>query len=255
MTEESWAAQIAKVVAGEVRRHRLRRGMSAQQLSDACGRLGHPIARSVLANFESGRRPTVSVPELLVFAQALRVPAVQLVFPLGHEDVIDVLPGTTSATWTALKWFTGEADRLPGDMEATDAEAVRLYREHDRRIDEWLDSREKMLNLVSTSDPELMKLRAETDPAGRDASLMQLFRQSTQRAEDAIRTVRQTMRDRGLIPPDLGPMGAAIEGVTLEDQVQAVANDKRISFDEALRDVYARIGEEPPPSGTEGTRG
>ncbi len=229
--------------------------MSAQQLSDACAQLGHPIARGVLANFESGRRPTVSVPELLVFAQALRVPAVQLVFPLGHEDAADVLPGTTAATWTALKWFTGEVGRLPGDMEATDTEDVRLYREHDRRINEWLDSREKMLNLLSSSDPELMKLQAETDPASRDAPLLQLFRQSTQRAEDAIRTVRQTMRDRGLLPPDLGPLGAAIEGVTLEDQARVVANDEKISFDEALRAVYARMGEEPPPSGPEGTRG
>lgn len=228
--------------------------MSAQQLSDACAQLGHPIARSVLANFESGRRPTVSVPELLVFAQALRVPAVQLVFPLGHEDGMDVLPGTTAATWTALKWFTGEADGLPGDMEATDTEAVRLYREHDRRVSEWLDSREQMLNLLSTSDPKMAGLRAETDSAGGGAPLVQLFRQTTQRAEEAIRTVRQTMRDRGLTPPDLGPFGAAIEGVTLEDQARVGASGEKISFEEALRKVYARAGEEPPPSGTEGTR-
>jgi len=223
--------------------------MSAQQLSDACARLGHPIARSVLANFESGRRPTVSVPELLVFAQALRVPAVQLVFPLGHEDGMDVLPGTTAATWTALKWFTGEAGKLPGDMEATDTEVVRLYREHDQRVSEWLDSREQMLNLLSTSDPKMAGLRAETDSAGGGAPLVRLFRQTTQRAEDAIRTVRQTIRDRGLTPPDLGPFGAAIEGVTLEDTARAVASGKGISFEEALREVYGRIGEEPPPSG------
>lgn len=220
--------------------------MSAQQLSDACARLGHPIARSVLANFESGRRPTVSVPELLVFAQALRVPAVQLVFPLGHEDGMDVLPGTTAATWTALKWFTGEAAKLPGDMEATDTEAVRLYREHDQRVSEWLDSREKMLNLLSTSDPEMMKLRSETDSGGRGAPLVQLFRQTTQRAEDAIRTVRQTIRDRGLSPPDLGPFGAAIEGVTLEDQVQIIAETHNLSLDEARQELYRRTGIKTP---------
>lgn len=246
MTDEPWAAQIAKVVAGEVRRHRLRRGMSAQQLSDACARLGHPIARSVLANFESGRRPTVSVPELLVFAQALEVPAIQLVFPLGHEEAVDALPGKSVSTWAALKLFTGEADRLPGDMESTDTEAVRLYREHDRRVNEWVDSREKMLNLLDTSDPEMVKLRSETDSGGRGAPLVELFRQSTQRAEDAIRTVRQTMRDRGLIPPDLGPWGAAIEGVTLEDQVQILAEAHGLSIDEARQDLYRRTGIKTP---------
>lgn len=227
--------------------------MSAQQLSDACAQLGHPIARGVLANFESGRRPTVSVPELLVFAQALQVPPALLVFPLGHEDVVSPLPGQSAPPWAALKWLTGETDRLPGSTEPADTEVVRLYRDHDRRLGDWLSSREKMLSLLSSSDPEMAKLRAETDQAGGGAPpLVELFRQSMQSAEDALRTVRQTMRDQGLIPPDLGPMGAAIDGVTLEDTARTYASAKGISFEEALRVVYGRIGEEPPPSGETG---
>lgn len=82
--------------------------MSAQQLSDACAEIGHPIARSVLANFESGRRPTVSVPELLVLAKALEVPPIALVFPVGYEEETEVLPGRVEHPVTGLRWASGE---------------------------------------------------------------------------------------------------------------------------------------------------
>ncbi|MFG6193372.1 helix-turn-helix domain-containing protein [Nonomuraea sp. JJY05] len=109
MSEEEWAADLARVVAGEVRRHRQRRGLSAQQLADACAEAGLPIGRSVLANFENGRRPTISLAELLVLARALRVPPILLVLPLGYAEMIEMVPDAHMTVWDAFDWFVGSA--------------------------------------------------------------------------------------------------------------------------------------------------
>jgi ribosome-binding protein aMBF1 (putative translation factor) len=51
-----WTDQVVATVAAEVRRRRKEKGMSAQELADACAEIGHPIPRNVIANMESGRR-------------------------------------------------------------------------------------------------------------------------------------------------------------------------------------------------------
>ncbi|MEU1723670.1 helix-turn-helix transcriptional regulator [Nonomuraea sp. NPDC005692] len=109
MSQDEWAGDLARMIAGEVRRHRQRRGLSAQQLADACEEAGFPIARSVLANFENGRRPTVSVAEVVVLARVLRVPPILLLFPLGRTEMIEMAPGVDATVWDAFDWFVGSA--------------------------------------------------------------------------------------------------------------------------------------------------
>jgi transcriptional regulator with XRE-family HTH domain len=52
--------------------------MSAQELSDATERLGLMVSRSVIANFESGRRAAITVDELIVLSRALGLNPVKL---------------------------------------------------------------------------------------------------------------------------------------------------------------------------------
>jgi transcriptional regulator with XRE-family HTH domain len=108
---DDWAGRYARVVAREVRRYREERGMSAQQLSDACAALGLPIHRSVLANFENGRRSNLNLNELLVIARALGVAPIFLMFPLGYEETVEVLPGMTVPTAEAVEWAAGDDGR------------------------------------------------------------------------------------------------------------------------------------------------
>lgn len=214
--------------------------MSAQQLSDACTELGHPIARGVLANFESGRRPTVSIAEVLVFARALSVPPLLLIFPLGQEESLEILPGEGAPSWGALKWFTGESDRLPGDTEAASATGtVRLYRDHDRLVEEWRNARNQVFSILAATEPRLEQFRAAGIPIpdGYDTKFLELFLREMQNAQNAVRLVRQDMRGEGLIPPDLGPVDTAVlDGG--EDMVQ---------------ELYTRAGLQPPQSGSEET--
>ncbi|MGW0782468.1 helix-turn-helix domain-containing protein [Streptomyces sp. NPDC002913] len=104
---DDWSAGLALSIAAEVRRHRQAQGLSAQQLSERCAKLGMPIQRSVLANLESGRRSTVNVAELLVLAAALQVAPAQLLFPVGHREKIEVLPGVEESPYEAVQWLRG----------------------------------------------------------------------------------------------------------------------------------------------------
>ncbi|NEA67519.1 helix-turn-helix transcriptional regulator [Streptomyces sp. SID12488] len=127
--QPDWSARLALSVAHEVRRHRQDQGLSAQQLSDRCAEIGMPIQRSVLANLESGRRTTVTIAEVLILAAALNIPPVLLVFPLGHAESCEVLPGETFDVLKGIDWFSGNrAEPVRGRPYANNA--IFLYRRH-----------------------------------------------------------------------------------------------------------------------------
>jgi transcriptional regulator with XRE-family HTH domain len=89
-------------MATQIRRYRRERRLSGQKLADKTARIGMLVPQSVLANLENGRRATVSVPEMLVFAEALDVtPADLLIPPCGLE----MLPGVTLSREEALRRF------------------------------------------------------------------------------------------------------------------------------------------------------
>lgn len=209
MEKPEWGPRLVKVIAGEVRRHRTRRGMSAQALADACAALGWPIKRTVLSNLESGYRETITIPELFVIAQALEVPPVLLVFPVGHERSIETLPDKTLSTWEAAKWFIGEepwpgADGGPeerGDRwkEWQQAAApLDLYRSHEQSQRRW--ARAKMNAFRDRKEAD--EASSEEGRAARLAAADEADR-LMQTLEDTLRHVRQRMRDLGIELPVL----------------------------------------------------
>ncbi|MFI7618041.1 helix-turn-helix domain-containing protein [Nonomuraea terrae] len=152
MTQNEWPARLARTIAKEVQRRRNARGMSAQELANACEALGVPLSRSAIANFESGRRPSISVAELLVFARALDVPPALLVFPLGIEEEVEVPPGETIDTWEAVRWFGG--DHVKGLSADADATIVEDYRWHDDLVQRWRSTQEELNRLILIGGPE-----------------------------------------------------------------------------------------------------
>lgn len=198
MSEEEWRTRLVQVIAQQVRSYRLERGLSVQRLADICTEeYGLPIKRSVLANFEGGRRPALSLVELLVIARILKVPPAQLVFPVGLEETTEVLPGMPVDTWSALKWFTGESAHLPGDAPDEDTEqggeAVRLFRRHDRLVAEWRNSNRQLQELFVTT------------PGSPESNIVRLASQTLQNLGEGLKDVRRQMRRRGLTPPRLDP--------------------------------------------------
>lgn len=214
MEKPPWGPATVKHIADEVRRHRNARGMSTQQLADACAALGWPIKRTVLSNLESGYRETITVPELMVLARALEVPAIQLLYPLGSESEVEILPGRTVSTEAAMLWFTGwydpfrdEARTLIGhgpDVPAGDLHdwyetgyedagaPVHMYAEHRQFVERYEAAETEAARRLP---------RDRTDDAYRAEVAM--LRKET---EDLIRAKRQEMRRRGVaVLPDLPP--------------------------------------------------
>lgn len=190
MTQDTWAQQVTHTVAKELRRYRIARRLSAQQLADRCADLGMPIRRSVLANLENGRREAITIAELLVLARALDVPPLLLVFPVGRQEKVEPLPGQSLPTWDAALWFFGEArlqDTPTGlDVEwANDDDVVPLWEQHDRMITEWADRPWEAI--WSEDEKTLIEQTIEL----RDEIIKNLYR------------VRSVMRDQSLIPPEL----------------------------------------------------
>lgn len=200
MTQSGWQERLTGVIAAEVRRERVKRKLSTQQLADRCDRLGFPIPRSVLANLENGRREAVSVAELLVLAAALEVAPGLLVNPLGHQATTEVLPGRELPAWEAILWLSGQV-RLPNDAGnygiewlnwQDDQGIVPLYRRHYQLTEDlsvggaWLAQ-------------SLTGKRGKID----QVASQKLQREARERLEDDLRAVRTRMRAVGLTPPEL----------------------------------------------------
>ena len=113
--EEGWAIRLAADIGRSVAYHRSGepgaqgRRMSAQALADRCAELGLPIGRVAITKLENGIREKVSVAELLVLAAALEVPPVLLIFPVGREKAVEVLPARPLDPWHATLWLSGDA--------------------------------------------------------------------------------------------------------------------------------------------------
>ncbi|MYW00584.1 helix-turn-helix transcriptional regulator [Streptomyces sp. SID3343] len=196
MTQNEQAPNLVAVVAGEVRRHRKARKMSAQQLADACTALGVEMQRGVLANLEIGRRESLDVTELVVLAKALDVPPIALLFPVGHVPSVSPTPGVAADMWDALAWFTGETPL--SELPPADSPRARLeaFRHHAVAVEAALASarlaherrRLATVNLDPAEHERLGQVAAQYERLAFEDTL-------------ALRDLRARMRDRGLEPP------------------------------------------------------
>jgi hypothetical protein len=178
--------------------------------------LGLPIARAVIANMETGRRHTLTVPELLVLARALDLSPVALLFRLGSHPTAEPLPGRTAPAWDAVKWATGEAP-FPGEapsesvtptafydteygkrIYATSQDPAGAFRVHDELITDVLRTRNSAARL---------RARASAAATDGDAQSWQRAAEAEDRKvtelADAIRAARQEFRRGGITPPTL----------------------------------------------------
>jgi hypothetical protein len=106
--KQDWAEGVHARIAAAIKNARVSR--SAQWLADETKRLGYPISRAAIANYESGRKKGLDITELLVLAAALRVPPLAILFPQLPDGFVEVLPGMETTNWKAAAWFSGEAN-------------------------------------------------------------------------------------------------------------------------------------------------
>lgn len=203
MTQPDWSGRLAAVVAAQVRRYRQARGWSTQRLADECTKLGLPLQRSVLANFESGRRTTVTVAEVLVLGKVLGVPPILLFLPVGTSANVEVLPAQERATWAAAKWFTGEAAFPAEGTRATSYALVGTAADNA----EWTESSEP-IRLHIDHDQVLLTVEWESErlTKAREAGDENVLSEATDRLDrfqKQLAHVRREMRKAGIEPPAL----------------------------------------------------
>lgn len=137
--------------------------MSAEQLAEAISTLGLRYTRTQVSNLESGRRDSITVGEVMAFAAVLEVPPALLLFPIGTDDPVSILPGQTTNPWTAYQCFIGEyvLSRAVGSPGASSAERqilrdtpmwipklpgrdnpIAIYRQHDNALIAYLTTRD-----------------------------------------------------------------------------------------------------------------
>jgi transcriptional regulator with XRE-family HTH domain len=94
-----------------MREIRDKRNWSGQRLAQEMTKVGVPWDRSIVANLEYGRRPFVTVEELLALAYVFQVAPVHLLVPLGDEFYA-VTPHHVVLSGRAREWIRG-THRLP----------------------------------------------------------------------------------------------------------------------------------------------
>lgn len=183
---ERWAKDLHERIGAAIRQARAGRRMSAQQVADKTADLGYPVSRSQIANFESGRKRTLDVAELMIVAAALDVPAVSLLFG-GHPDRdVEVLPGQTTQTVAALARFIGDGSIDPNrfaaqwDWDSTNPPAVLLDLVRDRaRAERELEDAKATFELLGEHDDDGRRIAHIRELSNRIASLNKLINVTT----------------------------------------------------------------------------
>ncbi|MEU0272300.1 helix-turn-helix transcriptional regulator [Streptomyces sp. NPDC006307] len=186
MEQLDWVTRFGKTIARELRRHRTERGMSAQQVSDACGRLGVDLPRTVISNIENGRRGNITMAEVVILAAALGVPPTVLAFPVGYEAEVEYLPGKTGTPLEAADWWNGE--------QASEEWALTLIRRH-RRLESQIRRLYKQIWETAIGD-----YRWHGEPGGPEAGAA---REVAEELTRELYELRDEIARRGLCLPPL----------------------------------------------------
>lgn len=219
MIRTDWSAAAANAIGRRVDRYREQRKMTVQELSDALAEHGIAMNRPVLSNLVNGRRNTISAPEVLTLAAVLGVPPILLLFPLGEEADIEVVPGVKVDTWRAAQWFMGEQfltkDDQPHRWIGRDPWVVLgQYRYHDalaRQVRAALGAETAALHALAdgAQDPQQLQDAMTTAAARRQVAV------------DMLRKHRDEMRNTGdVLPPLSRNLAAAVDHAD-DDEVGA----------------------------------
>jgi 8-oxo-dGTP pyrophosphatase MutT (NUDIX family)/transcriptional regulator with XRE-family HTH domain len=229
--DPGWAKRVAVGVGKRVAHYRGK--TSAQQLADRCKELGMPaLSRIVITRLENGRRDAVSVAEVSILAEALGVPPVLLLFPIGNSGAVEMLPGQQEDPWAAYQWFIGRADLAwPGTQpQMGESNPIVLWGEH-LRIEASIEAMDdyRRASAIHPADR----------PDGPRPPLVTpgIFVDNIEVLTSSLLRIRQRMREAGMTPPPLQPETIRIIGKDARDTVVAAI----ATSDPAMQPVVAAI--------------
>ena len=112
-TRTDWPVQTVHAIFDNITAERKRLKLSAQDLSDRCAKIGMPIDRRVISKMDNHTRIGISVPELVVLAEALGTAPVDLIYsPYVAGSSLQRLPGQLTTGSAARDLFSSFDERL-----------------------------------------------------------------------------------------------------------------------------------------------
>ena len=106
MSASDWEQATTDRIGAQILRARKELNLSAQGLADRTAKLGYPIGRATISQFENGTRRSVTVAELLILAAALNTSPVSLIYPGPYRQSVSVIPGRVVTEFQAAQWFS-----------------------------------------------------------------------------------------------------------------------------------------------------
>lgn len=198
MTNTDWSPSYTAHVAERMRGARKAAGLTVAEAAEACAAVGLPVPKTTITNLETGRRSSIDLAEFLVLAEVYKVPPVSLLFPLGTDASVAVLPDRVVPTWDAVAWFTGETRLDRPAPEGSARDVLDAFRAHSDAV---------ATALASTQLAKERRRKASiTLDAGRRAALLETAASYEQLAFDDCRELREfrdRMNESGLVLPVL----------------------------------------------------
>ncbi|WP_236789664.1 helix-turn-helix domain-containing protein [Amycolatopsis sp. GM8] len=168
------------IMGKRVRTMRKERGFTAEQLAAEVTRLGVKWDRSAVAKLESGRRATVTIADVYVFALALNCAPLTLLVPESDGDEVLVAPGNTAedaviATGKDLGMW------IAGDKQLAPARGVPGWFKFVGALPEWkvtdaANSLARVRNALGAADERLFREMVENQPNEVQRQLLSLIR-------------------------------------------------------------------------------
>jgi transcriptional regulator with XRE-family HTH domain len=196
-------------IGERVARLRAERKMTVQALADRCAELGVPLGRVTLTKLEGGKRQAITPAELTVLAAALGAAPIELLYPIGYGDDVEILPGRFLDPLAAVQWFCGELNleltsvgalTQPAST-ASEQSGVYLLQMHRDFVDKFQDAEAAAAAAFARA--------AGSGADERDRERAAYHHAATEEmrglAQMALRPVRSEMRRRGMMLPVLTP--------------------------------------------------
>jgi len=208
METQDWIPELSGRVGEEVKRLRLRRGFTGQDLCEACQAYGFTITPGTLSRLENGQR-NAGLAEILVLARVLDVPPMLVVFPLDGPS-LDVRVASTVrlSAWDAFAWATGETPLEAPAAPDTPLGVLEEFRSHNRAVQAALEStlgaaKRRRAAMFALEEPDRSNL----------ARTAESYEAVSQQDCLELRQRREAMRGRGQWPPPLPEVLAFVDSI------------------------------------------
>lgn len=148
---DDWETRFSKQVARNIAAYKSERKMTTKELAEACNEIyGEPgrVKIATLNGLFVGKRKSIGIGEILVFARALKVTPIMLMVPVINGEVVEILPGHFMSVADAASYITANDRRhllfptvaaaggsFPYDIDPKSLEAFFLIDDHKDKID------------------------------------------------------------------------------------------------------------------------